>query len=89
MHVSNICGQAVTILAHLPLIVTSSLTAFVTVGFRCLVCILVSLSRDNEQDGGRSHGTAKGGTCFLRGLPLLIGILTTHVQCVGFGQDSD
>lgn len=75
-----------TILAHLSLTVTSSLTAFVTLGFACLVSILVSLSRNNEQEGGRSHGTAKDGTCFLGRSPLLIGILTSHVQHIGFGQ---
>lgn len=58
-------------------------------GFTCLVCILVSLSRNNEREGGRSHGTAKDGTCFLRRSPLLIGILMSHVQHIGFCQVSD
>ena len=78
-----------TILAYLSLIITSSLTAFVTLGFTCLVCILVSLSRNNEREGGRSHGTAKDGTCFLRRSSLLTGILMSHVQHIGFGQVSD
>lgn len=60
-------GQAVTILAHLPLIVTSSLSAFVAVGFRCLAFIWISLNRDNKLEGGGSCGDRKEWTLLSKG----------------------